>query len=86
MQERHLQRQQQEQRPPTVAADSSSDDASSRAVERAALLLCGDFNTTPDSDTVRVSAAPATGSIQIEAQSRLRVDMLLAVGNTHTRR
>lgn len=83
MQERHLQRQQQQQRQPMAVADSSSD-ASSRAVKRAAVLLCGDFNTTPDSDTVRVSAAFVTGSSQIQTQSCLRVATCWAVGNTHT--
>jgi endonuclease/exonuclease/phosphatase family metal-dependent hydrolase len=82
MQERHLQRQQQQQPPPAAAADSSSIDASSRAVAPAAVLLCGDFNTTPDSDTVRVSVALAAGSTQVQAVSCLACS---AADNTHRR-
>jgi hypothetical protein len=46
MQGRHMQLQQQQQVP------------SSR---RPAVLLCGDFNTTPDSDTVQVGAGRRGG-------------------------
>lgn len=53
MQERHMQLQQQQQ-PPASLGDSNSG-SSLAALEQAAVLLCGDFNTTPDSDTVRVS-------------------------------
>jgi nocturnin len=51
MQERHMQLQQQQQ--PAGAAGSSGNGSSSRAIEPAAVLLCGDLNTIPDSDTVR---------------------------------
>jgi endonuclease/exonuclease/phosphatase family metal-dependent hydrolase len=53
MQERHMQLQQQQQ--PPVSLGGSNGASSPAALEPAAVLLCGDFNTTPDSDTVRVS-------------------------------
>jgi hypothetical protein len=59
MQERHMQLQQQQQQP-TGAAGSSGIGSSSQAIEPAAVLLCGDLNTIPDSDTVRVSIAGAS--------------------------
>lgn len=55
MQERHMQLQQQQQ-PPASLEGSSNGSSSQAALEPAAVLLCGDFNTTPDSDTVRVSS------------------------------
>jgi endonuclease/exonuclease/phosphatase family metal-dependent hydrolase len=55
MQDRHMQLQQQQQ--PPNAARSSNGASASAAVEPAAVLLCGDFNTTPDSDTVQVCEA-----------------------------
>lgn len=55
MQERNMQLQQQQQ--PPSAAGSGSNGSSSQAIEPAAVLLCGDLNTTPDSETVRVSFA-----------------------------
>jgi endonuclease/exonuclease/phosphatase family metal-dependent hydrolase len=55
MQDRHMQLRQQQQ-PPSVARSSNGASASA-AVEPAAVLLCGDFNTTPDSDTVQVCEA-----------------------------
>jgi len=54
MQERHMQLQQQQQPP---GAGSSNGSRSHTAAQPPAVLLCGDFNTTPDSDTVRVSIA-----------------------------
>jgi endonuclease/exonuclease/phosphatase family metal-dependent hydrolase len=53
MQERHVQLQQQQQPVSEAGAVSSS----RPAAEPAAVLLCGDFNTTPESDTVQVSEA-----------------------------
>lgn len=44
---------QQQQQPP--GAGSSNGSSSHTAAQPPAVLLCGDFNTTPDSDTVRVS-------------------------------
>lgn len=54
MQERHMQLQQQQQQQPR---DNSSSNGSAvrSALQPAAVLLCGDLNTTPDSDTVQVS-------------------------------
>lgn len=51
MQERHMQLQQQQQQPDTSSSNGASKWA---APQPAAVLLCGDFNTTPDSDTVQV--------------------------------
>jgi endonuclease/exonuclease/phosphatase family metal-dependent hydrolase len=50
VQERQQLLQRQQQR----AAESSNGSSSSRGVPPA-VLLCGDFNTTPDSETVQVS-------------------------------
>ena len=53
MQERQMQLQQQQQPPASIGGSNGA--SSPVALEPAAVLLCGDFNTTPDSDTVRVS-------------------------------
>jgi nocturnin len=60
MQERHMQLQQQQQQP-TGAAGSSGIGSSSQAIEPAAVLLCGDLNTIPDSDTVRTLSGHELG-------------------------